>query len=148
MDLNDNKEQSLLSSKYLEKSLLEYVKELQRQNIGAKKKNFLNKGFFYLFCRNRFITGYSLSNTMKKETFVKASKNRESRIKLIKAWSAKFSRYAKGSQKALQEIEKSENHIITYPTLGNQLAVADFIILTENLSDSELIALLRPPAEK
>ncbi len=145
MDFNEKKEKSVISAIYLESSLLEYLTELLKENVGAKKKDTLNKGFFYYFCRNRYLFGHCLSNAMKKDTFEKASNNKESLIKLIKAWSAKFSRYSKGSVKAIQSIEKNDKHVICYPTLGNQLTLADFTVLTENLSDKELLALIRPP---
>lgn len=144
MDLNDSKKKSQNSALKLERSLLKFLKKLQKHNIGAKRKDIVNKGFFYFFCRNRFYLGYCLSNAMKKNHFDDVSKNRIKMVKLIKAWSAKFSRYCKGSSKAVEELEIDDSKVINYPTLANQLSVADLMVLTEGLSDQELIDLLRP----
>lgn len=144
MDFNEKKKKFSPAPQKVEKSLLNFMKEMLKENIGAKRKDVLNKGFFYYYTRNRSMFRYSLSHAMKDEEFSNVIADRKKLIKLIKSWSARFNRYMEGSIRAVDNFKKDSNHIISYPTLANQLSVSDLLILTEGMSDEEFINLLRP----
>lgn len=144
MDFNDKKKKFNPAPQKLEKALLNFMQTMLRENIGAKRKDSLNKGFFYYYSRNRHMFHYSLSHAMKEDKFDDVVKKHPQLVKLIKSWSARFNRYMDGSQKAIDNMKKDSNHIISYPTLANQISITDFLILTEDLSDEEVMAILRP----
>ena len=141
MDFDEKNEKPNVSALELEKAVYDLVKEYQSKYKGAKKPGIINKGFYYFFLKNRHRIGYSLGSGTFNDSFDKIFNNKKKFTKVLKAWSAKFNRYLKGSIKIIEQDDP--NHIIQEPTLINQLSICDFIVLTEGLDDWELIKLLR-----
>ncbi len=140
MIVNDKK---AINSIDLEKSILSLVKTYQNKYRGAKKAGEANKGFYYYFLKARHNFGYSLGAGTFSDNFDSIFTNNKRFTKLIKAWSAKFSRYIKGSETVISELEKNGQYIIEIPTLANQLNLSDFYILTQGISDRELLEIFR-----
>jgi hypothetical protein len=144
MDFEESDKESEVSALHLETAILRLIKTYQETYRGAKRPGIINKGFYYFFLRNRHRLGYSLgSGTFNENSFEVIFKNTSKFTNLLKAWSAKLNRYFKETEYVIKKLEEDPEYIIERPTLINQLSVADFVVLTEGLSDKELLEILR-----
>ncbi|KPA15738.1 hypothetical protein MHK_004041 [Candidatus Magnetomorum sp. HK-1] len=129
---------------YIEDELYKLITQCQATYRGTRNSE-KNYGFYYYFFKIRRMLGYSLGCGTLDETFefICSRKNRLKRIS--KAWSAKFTRYIKGSLEAKKSLKNDIT--ITNQTLANSLSLIDFIILVnladDLISDDDILSLIR-----
>jgi hypothetical protein len=143
MNFDEEKKMTPERSQELEGALLILLQDLMSKKRGPKKTGILNKGFYYFFLRNRHFLNYSLGSGTFTDSFYDIIKDKRKFSKVLKAWSAKFNRYIKGSKKVISDKKIPSPSPIEIPTLGNQLSVCDFVTLTEGLNDKEILEILR-----
>ncbi len=130
----------------LELNLYNYVKNSIEQLMGSrgKSKTDANVGFYFYLIRGLHEFGYLPSWPSKKDFLEFKEKDTGSFESFLtrerKNNSARINRALSGSLKRKDDFEK----MTSYPTILSSLTILDFIILTEDISNEEVLNLLRP----
>ncbi len=150
MDFSDeNNSKPIIKAQEIEEGLVEFIENLISQHRGARKPIAgMNKGFYYYFIRNKMRMLYQIGCGTEKLNFQQIWAKPRVFNRVLKTYSAKFRRYIKLSKKHILKLKNNPNRIVNEPTLAQKLSILDFIILTENLPEEQVLALLKGKSYK